>query len=325
MNTNLLAAIKQLVAQQGEAILTDSKQVNARLSDLAPREPKPQRMAFVRCLMYGFQTELKNTQAPGRAACKDRLVKKLRDEEGMDLSLANDTLDLLEMILFGTVSGTPKPAPQPSPKPAPRPVPQPAPIPAAPPPKPAPAPIPVDIPVTNPPSGGSSMFCFNCGEKLENGAKFCPKCGAVVDESAMGAPTQPAYQQPAPPAQKRSGWQYFCDVLKKYAVFSGRARRAEYWYFGLFNCIFSIAATLMDNLLGFEPVFSGWAAAYGGPLQLLFMLALLLPSWGAMVRRYHDIDKRAWFCLIPIYGLILLFYAGTTGPNRFGPDPKQSN
>jgi hypothetical protein len=143
MNTNLLAAIKQLVAQQGEAILADSKQANALLSAMAANEPKPQRMAFVRCLMYGFQTELKNTQAPGRAACKNRLAKKLSDEEGMDLSLANDTLDLLEMILFGTVSDTPKPAP--------RPVPQPAPIPAAPPPKPAPAPIPVNVPVTNPP------------------------------------------------------------------------------------------------------------------------------------------------------------------------------
>ncbi|GHV61222.1 hypothetical protein AGMMS49587_04800 [Spirochaetia bacterium] len=332
MNTNLLAAIKQLTTDQGEGILADSKQVNARLSDIAAREPKPQRMAFVRCLMYGFQTDLKNTQAPGRVACKARLAQKLRDEEGMDQTLANDTLDLLEMVLFGSVSGIPKPAP--------RPVPQPAPIPAAPPPKPVPASIPANVPASNPPPGGSSIFCFNCGEKLEDGAKFCPKCGAMVDEST-GVPARPiyqqpfqpqintvpppVYQQPAPPAPKRSGWQCFCDVVKKYAVFSGRARRAEYWFFVLFYNIFNIAALVLDNLLGFDPVLSGWAATYGGPLQFILMIALFLPGWGAVVRRFHDVDKRAWFALVPIYGIILLFYAGTPGPNRFGPDPKQSN
>jgi hypothetical protein len=135
MNTTLLAAIKQLVTQQGESVLTDSKKVNSLLSGIAANDPKPQRMAFVKCLMYGFQTELKNTPTPGRAACKDRLAHKLRDEEDMDLVLAKDTLDLLEAVLFGTVSDTPESAQHPTPIPAPphpQPPPRPAPILAAP-------------------------------------------------------------------------------------------------------------------------------------------------------------------------------------------------
>jgi tetratricopeptide (TPR) repeat protein len=115
MNTNLLAAIKQLVSQQGESILSDSKRVNALLSDLAAREPKPLRMAFIKCLMYGFHTELKQSSIGDRQRYKNRLAQKLYNEEGMDLSLAHDTLDLLETVLFGKVSGTPKPAAAPAP------------------------------------------------------------------------------------------------------------------------------------------------------------------------------------------------------------------
>ncbi|GHV61240.1 hypothetical protein AGMMS49587_04860 [Spirochaetia bacterium] len=115
MNQNLLAAIKQLIAEQGETILADTKRVNAYLSDMATKEPKPQRMAFVKCLMYGFQAELKNTSPDERVRCKNRLAQKLFDEEGIDATLAKDTLDLLEAVLFGTVSASPEPESIPSP------------------------------------------------------------------------------------------------------------------------------------------------------------------------------------------------------------------
>jgi uncharacterized membrane protein YhaH (DUF805 family) len=57
-------------------------------------------------------------------------------------------------------------------------------------------------------------------------------------------------------------------------------------------------------------------------LGSIYIIAVLLPAWGDMVRRFHDVDKRAWFVLVPVYNIVLLCTAGTTGPNRFGPDPK---
>jgi uncharacterized membrane protein YhaH (DUF805 family) len=38
----------------------------------------------------------------------------------------------------------------------------------------------------------------------------------------------------------------------------------------------------------------------------------------------HDCDKSGWFALIPVYNIIVFFTAGTPGPNRFGPDSKNS-
>jgi uncharacterized membrane protein YhaH (DUF805 family) len=51
----------------------------------------------------------------------------------------------------------------------------------------------------------------------------------------------------------------------------------------------------------------------------------MLPIFALWCRRMHDINKRGWFALIPFYNLVLLFIRGTVGPNRFGPDPKQTN
>ncbi|GHT52150.1 hypothetical protein FACS1894106_0220 [Spirochaetia bacterium] len=100
MNTTLLDTIKKLVSEQGAEILNDSKKVNAYLSDLAAKEPKPQRMTLVKCLEYGFHTELQNTQADERERCKNRLTQRLHDEEGTDLGLCKDSLDLLEAMLM---------------------------------------------------------------------------------------------------------------------------------------------------------------------------------------------------------------------------------
>lgn len=104
---------------------------------------------------------------------------------------------------------------------------------------------------------------------------------------------------------------YYLEVLKKYATFSGRARRSEYWYFALFNAIFSIVLSIADYALGI------------GFLNLLYSLIVLIPSLAVAVRRMHDVNKSGWFILIPIYNLILAFTAGDTGPNRYGSDPKR--
>ena len=107
---------------------------------------------------------------------------------------------------------------------------------------------------------------------------------------------------------------YFLDVLKnKYAQFTGRARRAEYWQFFLFNIIISTLINVVVRATGSTAI-----AGLGG----LISLALLIPGIAVAIRRMHDVDKSGWFILIPIYNLILACTEGTKGPNEYGPDPK---
>lgn len=116
---------------------------------------------------------------------------------------------------------------------------------------------------------------------------------------------------------------YYLAVIKKYAQFTGRSNRPEYWYFVLFNLIFAIAAAVVDNILGFN-----FAPLPYGIIYVLYGLFVFLPGLGAAVRRLHDINKSGWYilvALIPIAGaiwlIVLLATKGTPGENRFGPDP----
>jgi hypothetical protein len=123
MNTNLLNALKQITTQYGADVLGDSKRVNALLNDLAPKESKAEKKAFITCLMNGFHTELKNAPESDRLLCKNRLAQRLHDDEGFDLTLCNNSLGLLEAVLFGV---QPEAAPVPAPSPHAVPIQQPA-------------------------------------------------------------------------------------------------------------------------------------------------------------------------------------------------------
>ncbi|NUK01020.1 DUF805 domain-containing protein [Streptomyces lunaelactis] len=110
---------------------------------------------------------------------------------------------------------------------------------------------------------------------------------------------------------------WYVDVLKKYAVFSGRARRQEYWMFFLFNVGISIVLAILDAVLGTSI------------LQLIYAVAVFLPSLGVAVRRLHDTDRSGWWLLIglvPLVGFIILivFLAseGKAHENAHGPNPK---
>jgi uncharacterized membrane protein YhaH (DUF805 family) len=105
---------------------------------------------------------------------------------------------------------------------------------------------------------------------------------------------------------------WYIEVLKKYAVFEGRARREEFWMFTLVNFIVSLVLHLISGVLGG-----------------IYALAVLLPSIGVGVRRLHDIGRSGWWLLIsliPLVGIIVLIYFfvqdSQPGTNEHGPSPK---
>jgi uncharacterized membrane protein YhaH (DUF805 family) len=104
---------------------------------------------------------------------------------------------------------------------------------------------------------------------------------------------------------------WYLAVLQKYATFSGRARRSEYWYFTLFNILISVVLMLLGAAMRI-PV-----------LDSLYSLVVLIPSIAVAVRRMHDVNKSGWYCLIPIYNLVLACTDGTVGENQYGSDPKR--
>lgn len=119
---------------------------------------------------------------------------------------------------------------------------------------------------------------------------------------------------------------WYIDVLKKYTVFSGRARRKEFWMFFLFSTIISVILAVVDE-------FMGWQFEMGGDiigfLSTLYYLAVVVPYLAVIVRRLHDTERTGWWILIafiPFVGvlilLVFLILQGTRGDNRFGPDPK---
>jgi uncharacterized membrane protein YhaH (DUF805 family) len=116
---------------------------------------------------------------------------------------------------------------------------------------------------------------------------------------------------------------WYIDVLRKYWVFEGRARRKEYWIFALISSLILIFLSLVDEMTGWKV----WDDE--GVLSLIYSVAVLVPSLAVMVRRLHDTDRSGWWCLIlliPLIGLIVVFVFlvsnGNEGDNRFGPDPK---
>lgn len=124
-------------------------------------------------------------------------------------------------------------------------------------------------------------------------------------------------------------FQYVQSCFKQYVGFTGRARRAEYWYFVLFNLLVYILLL----------TFAGLAAAFGSRvgaglilgLYYIYALGVTLPGLAVAVRRMHDIGKGGgwiFISLVPLIGfiwfLVLACTAGETGENRFGKDPKRT-
>ena len=118
---------------------------------------------------------------------------------------------------------------------------------------------------------------------------------------------------------------YFIDCLtKKYACFSGRARRQEYWLFVLFNIIAGIIIGVISGVL--VSVTNVAAFAF---LGTIYNLAVLIPGLAVLFRRLHDTGRSGWWWLIgliPFVGWIVLIVFccldSQPGENQYGPNPK---
>lgn len=117
---------------------------------------------------------------------------------------------------------------------------------------------------------------------------------------------------------------WYLAVVRKYAVFAGRARRSEYWYFCLFNLLISLALGTIDGLSGLFDMDTG-VGLLGG----LYALTVLVPGIAVSVRRLHDTNRSGWWLLlglVPIVGVIVLLLftvqEGNSGANRFGSNPR---
>jgi len=120
---------------------------------------------------------------------------------------------------------------------------------------------------------------------------------------------------------------WFFMALKKYATFSGRSQRSEYWYFIFFYFLIIFACTALDTVIENKNKEEGIGLFAG-----LAGLALLLPLFAVTTRRFHDIGKSGWWQLIylvPFIGtLILLVFTlrdSADETNEYGPNPKYAD
>ena len=109
--------------------------------------------------------------------------------------------------------------------------------------------------------------------------------------------------------------------FRKYVDFTGRARRAEYWFWHLFYWLLVVVLVTIDISIAM-------AGMHAAVFTVLGILVLTLPTLAGTVRRLHDTDHSGWMILItfiplvgPIIFLVFMCQRGTAGPNRFGPDP----
>jgi len=180
-------------------------------------------------------------------------------------------------------------------------------------------------------------FCGECGKQMEKDEKFCPNCGKAADtagtsQTGQGAESGQGSQQTSSPGLDLNVssmedvialfHEYFLNiVLKKFALFTGRARRREFWMFTLFNFIIGIIMAILSAIpiIGGIFTFVSW----------VYSLAVFIPSIALSVRRLHDTNRSGFkllFLLIPIVGwIIVIVWAAQEGmpeDNQYGPNPK---
>lgn len=131
-----------------------------------------------------------------------------------------------------------------------------------------------------------------------------------------------------------SMWGYFARAMtSRYATFSGRARRKEYWAFALFWIIvlvqFAIVALASgDGASGADDAEPSAAAVIASLALGLFAVASFIPILAVTVRRLHDLGMSGWWLLLllipgagSVASIIIGLIPGQPGDNRFGASP----
>ncbi len=156
----------------------------------------------------------------------------------------------------------------------------------------------------------------------------CPKCNLYHPDSALRCECGYDFETGIGNQAQRVGGPiyWYLAALKKYAVFSGRAQRKEYWFFYLFNFLITLALSSAEVVLNIAPESDRSVSV------MLYFLAVFIPVIAVSVRRLHDTGRSGWWLLIgliPLLGvLILLFFMiedGNVGQNAYGLNPKGSS
>ena len=144
------------------------------------------------------------------------------------------------------------------------------------------------------------MFCEKCSEKNNEESVKCEKCGDAIkyEHKIKAKNTKTDYS---------NSFEYFLTPYKKYAEFSGRASRKEFWMFILFYFLIAFILSIIDNHDYLENTLSN-----------IFSVVSFIPYLALAVRRVHDVNKSGWFILIPFYNLFLVLTKSDTEENRFG-------
>ncbi len=152
------------------------------------------------------------------------------------------------------------------------------------------------------------MFCSKCGKENSDSAVFCASCGANVGSGAATTKSNASIGSGSTVGNRAREQMAFGKSISvcfsKFSDFSGRASRAEFWWFYLFTLLISWGAMLVDR----TQVLSG-----------LISLGLICPSIAAGSRRLHDTNRSGWMQLIvlTIIGAIpLIIWLASTGSDQ---------